>query len=304
MAGTLTPRAGRLLVAAAALLWSTGGLAIKLVPLEALGVVFWRATLTVLFLVAVYRPSLERWKKASVATAVVYALMILSFVTATKWTTAANAIFLQYTGPFYVLALGPWLLKERFRKADAVAIAVALGGMSLFFVGRLDPGHLAGNVMGIVSGVFFGLTVLLLRRDQSRDAMASVFLGNLLAAAIAFPFARGNLALDAKGFAVVAFLGIVQMGVAYILFVRGLSVVPAAEASLLGMLEPTFNPLWAFLGLGTWVSSVSRTAERATVLAECLPSIDAVAMKGIPPASENSPPDEFGCTCGAKVRAE
>ncbi len=250
MAGSAPPRSGRFLVAAAALLWSTGGLAIKLVPLDALGVVFWRAALTVLFLVAVFRPNLERWKTASVATAVVYALMILSFVTATKWTTAANAIFLQYTGPFYVLALGPWLLKEKFRKADAVAIAVALGGMSLFFVGRLEAGHLAGNLMGIVSGVFFGLTVLLLRRDQSRDAMASVFLGNVLAAAIALPFAWGRLALDAKGLAVVAFLGIVQMGVAYILFVRGLSVVPAAEASLLGMLEPTFNPLWAFLGLG------------------------------------------------------
>jgi drug/metabolite transporter (DMT)-like permease len=250
MSEGLSPRSGRLLVAGAALLWSTGGLAIKLVPIDALGVVFWRALLTVLFLVAVFRPSLERWKRASVATGVVYALMILSFVTATKWTTAANAIFLQYTGPFYVLALGPWLLKERFRKADAVAIAVALGGMSLFFVGRLEPGHLAGNLMGIVSGLFFGLTVLLLRRDQSRDAMASVFLGNALAAAIALPFAWGNLSLDAKGFAVVAFLGIVQMGVAYILFVRGLSVVPAAEASLLGMLEPTFNPLWAFLGLG------------------------------------------------------
>lgn len=250
MSATLSPRSGRLHVAAAALLWSTGGLAIKLVPLDAVGVVFWRAALTVAFLVAVFRPSLERWKRASPATAVVYALMILSFVTATKWTTAANAIFLQYTGPFYVLALGPWLLKERFRKADAVAIAVALGGMSLFFVGRLEPGHLAGNLMGVVSGLFFGLTVLLLRRDQSRDAMASVFLGNLLAAAIALPFAWGNLSLDAKGLAVVAFLGIVQMGVAYILFVRGLTVVPAAEASLLGMLEPTFNPLWAFLGLG------------------------------------------------------
>jgi drug/metabolite transporter (DMT)-like permease len=250
MTGPLAPRTGRLLVAGAALLWSTGGLAIKLVPLDALGVVFWRAALTVAFLVAVFRPSLERWKKASLATAIVYAMMILSFVTATKWTTAANAIFLQYTGPFYVLALGPWLLKERFRREDAVAIAVALGGMSLFFVGRLESGHLAGNLMGVVSGVFFGLTVLLLRRDQSRDPMASVFLGNLLAAVIALPFAWGNLALDAKGFAVVAFLGIVQMGVAYILFVRGLSVVPAAEASLLGMLEPTFNPLWAFLGLG------------------------------------------------------
>jgi drug/metabolite transporter (DMT)-like permease len=250
MPRAVSPRAGRLLVAGAALLWSTGGLAIKLVPLDALGVVFWRSALTFVFLAAVFRPGLERWRKASVATAVVYALMILTFVTATKWTTAANAIFLQYTGPFYVLALGPWLLKERFRKADAAAIAVALGGMSLFFVGKLDAGHLAGNLMAVVSGVFFGLTVLLLRRDQSRDAMASVFLGNLIAGAVALPFAWGNLALDTRGFAVVAFLGVVQMGVAYILFVRGLSVVPAAEASLLGMLEPAFNPLWAFLGLG------------------------------------------------------
>src|SRR5512140_648449 len=156
MPGAVSPRSGRLLVASAALLWSTGGLAIKLVPLDALGVVFWRAALTVAFLVAVFRPSLERWRKASFATAVVYALMILTFVTATKWTTAANAIFLQYTGPFYVLALGPWLLREKFRKADAVASLVALGGMSLFFVGKLDGGHLAGNLIAVASGLFFG----------------------------------------------------------------------------------------------------------------------------------------------------
>ncbi|HQN09800.1 MAG TPA: EamA family transporter, partial [Thermoanaerobaculia bacterium] len=226
------------------------GLAIKLVPLDAVGVVFWRSSITFLFLAAVYRPGIERWKKASLATALSYALMILCFVSANKLTTAANAIFLQYTGPFYVLALGPWLLKERFRKEDAVAIAVALGGMSLFFVGRLDGGDLAGNLLAVVSGLFFALTVVLLRRDQSRDAMASVFLGNVLAALLALPFAWGNLSLDGRGLGVIVFLGVVQMGLAYILFVRGLSVVPAAEASLIGMLEPTFNPLWAFLGLG------------------------------------------------------
>src|SRR5512147_1773492 len=123
MDAPLAPRAGRLSVAGAALLWSTAGLAIKLVPLDAVGVVFWRSTITFVFLTVVFRPVLERWRKASFATALSYALMILCFVSANKLTTAANAIFLQYTGPFYVLALGPWLLKERFRKADAVAIA-------------------------------------------------------------------------------------------------------------------------------------------------------------------------------------
>ncbi|HTS02467.1 MAG TPA: DMT family transporter [Thermoanaerobaculia bacterium] len=243
-------RRGALLIAAAALLWSTGGLAIKLVALPALGVVFWRSFVSGVFLLLVFRPSRARWRHAAPSTVAVYALMILTFVSATKMTTAANAIFLQYTGPLYVLALAPFLLKERFRKADAAAVGVALAGMSLFFVGRLDAGALAGNFVAVASGVFFGLTVLLLRRDASGDAIPSVIAGNLFAAALALPFAWRHLALDARGLLLVLFLGIVQMGISYVLFVKGLRTVPAAEASLLGMLEPMFNPLWAFLGLG------------------------------------------------------
>jgi len=246
----VSPRTGRLLIAAAALLWSTGGLAIKLVPLPAMGVVFWRSLVAGLVILAAFRPSRASWRHAAPSTVIVYALMILTFVSATKMTTAANAIFLQYTGPLYVLALAPFVLKEPFRRADAAAVAVALLGMSLFFVGRLDPGALAGNLVAVLSGVFFGLTVLLLRRDASGDAIPSVIAGNLAAAALALPFAWGNLALDLRGVALVLFLGVFQMGISYILFVRGLGTVPAAEASLLGMLEPTFNPLWAFLGLG------------------------------------------------------
>src|SRR5947209_1205008 len=100
---TPTPRNGRLLIAAAALLWSTGGLAIKLVPLSGLGVAFWRSFVCFLFLAAVFRPSWAMWRRASIITAVIYAGMILSFVSATKLTTAANAIFLQYTAPLYVM---------------------------------------------------------------------------------------------------------------------------------------------------------------------------------------------------------
>lgn len=249
-AAPLSPIRGRLFVVAAALLWSTGGLAIKLVPLPALGVAFWRSFVSALFLVLVFRPGRARWRHASFSTSLIYALMILSFVSATKMTTAANAIFLQYTGPLYVLAFAPFLLKERFRRVDAVAMAVALAGMSLFFVGRLDPGALEGNLVAVVAGFFFGLVILFLRRDAAGDAIPSVIAGNFLAAALALPFAFDHLALDGRGILLVLFLGIVQLGFAYVLFVRGLAVVPAAEASLLGMLEPMFNPLWAFLGLG------------------------------------------------------
>jgi drug/metabolite transporter (DMT)-like permease len=254
----VTPRAGRLYITAAALLWSSGGLAIKLVPLPALGVAFWRSLIAALFLILFFRPSLERWRRASWTTGLVYAAMILSFVSATKMTTAANAIFLQYTAPLYVLLLAPVLLKEPFRTADAVTLAVALAGMSLFFVGRLEAGTLQGNLVGVASGVFFGGVILLLRRDTSRDAMASVLLGNLLAAALALPFAWDRLALDLKGALLVLFLGVVQMGISYIFFVRGLSAVTAAEASLIGMLEPVLNPVWVWLGISerptTWAA--------------------------------------------------
>jgi len=246
----LTPRKGRALVAFAALLWSTGGLAIKLVPLSGLGVVFWRSAVTFLFMLVVFRPSAARWRGVSWVTVLLYAGMILSFVTATKMTTAANAIFLQYTGPLYVLALAPVLLDEPFRREDGVAVGVALIGMSLFFVGRLEAGALAGNLMGALSGVFFGGVVLALRREAKGDAIPSVIAGNGLAALLALPFAWGHLALDGPGLLDALFLGIVQMGVSYWIFVRALAVVPAAEASLIGMLEPMLNPVWTWLGVG------------------------------------------------------
>jgi drug/metabolite transporter (DMT)-like permease len=233
----------------AALLWSTGGVAIKLTPLGPLGVACGRSLITAAFYLLVLRPRLS---KASVSTAVAYAGMILTFVSATKLTTAANAIFLQYTGPAYVLVLAPWLLKERFRALDAVCVGLSLVGMALFFVGKVEAGQALGNALGAASGVFFGLTVLLLRRDAAHghgDAIPSTTLGNLLAAGLALPFAAPQLAqLSLAGAMPVLYLGVVQMGLAYLLFARGLKKVPAAEASLLSMLEPTFNPVWVFIG--------------------------------------------------------
>lgn len=247
---------GALFVALAAMLWSSGGLFIKVAPMPALAVACGRAAITAIFYLVVLRPNLKaaRW-----STALVYALMILTFVSATKLTTAANAIFLQYTGPAYVLLLSPLVLGEKLSRRDAGLVALSLCGMGLFFVGKVEAGSTAGNVLGAVSGVFFGGTVVLLRRDATRgdgDAMPSTTLGNLLAAALALPFAfsplcetfSGPQALTALG--VLLWLGVVQMGVAYILFAKGLQRVPAAEASLLSMLEPVFNPVWVLLGTG------------------------------------------------------
>jgi len=246
----MSPHAAAVLqVVAASLLWSTGGLFIKLTPLPPLGVAGGRALVTSAALLLL-RPHLAR---ARWTTALAYAGMTVTFVSATKLTTAANAIFLQYTGPAYVLALAPLILKERFRRIDAACVLASLGGMSLFFVGKVDAGQFAGNVIGVVSGVFYAFTVLLLRRDASGggDALPSMALGNILAFAATLPFTAGDLvALPWRGWLPLLYLGVVQMGIAYVLFGKGLRHVTAVEASLLCMLEPVFNPVLVFLWAG------------------------------------------------------
>lgn len=247
---------GALLVALAGLLWSSGGLFIKVAPMSGLAVACARSAITAAFYLLVLRP---RMSQARWGTALAYAGMILTFVSATKTTTAANAIFLQYTGPAYVLLLSPWLLGEKLQRRDVVTVVLSLLGMGLFFVGRVETGQALGNALGVLSGMFFGLSVVLLRRDSTRgagDAIPSTTLGNLLAAALALPFAAPSLGETFSGpqalaaLVVLLWLGVVQMGLAYLAFTRGLRQVPAGEASLLSMLEPVFNPLWVLLGTG------------------------------------------------------
>jgi len=241
-----------LAVAGAAILWSTGGLFIKLAPMPALAVACGRSLIAGLFYLALLRPNLRaaRW-----TTALAYAACIVTFVSATKLTSAANAIFLQYTGPAYVLVLSPFLLAEPFRPIDAVCVALSLAGMSLFFVGKVEAGQTLGNLLAVASGVFFALTVVLMRREAksgSGDALPSTALGNLIAAALTLPWAlkAAPQVLTAQGAGVLLYLGIVQLGLAYFLFVRGVRRVPAAEASLISMLEPVLNPVWVLIGFG------------------------------------------------------
>jgi drug/metabolite transporter (DMT)-like permease len=266
-----------LAVAGAAILWSTGGLFIKLAPMPALAVACGRSLIAGLFYLAVLRPDLRaaRW-----TTAAAYAACIVTFVSATKLTTAANAIFLQYTGPAYVLVLSPFLLDEPFRPLDAICVALSLLGMSLFFVGKVESGQLAGNLLAIASGVFFALAIVLLRREAkagSGDALPSTALGNLLAAALTAPWAfqAAPAMLSARGAAVLLYLGVVQLGLAYLLFVRGVRKVPAAEASLISMLEPVLNPIWVLIGFaerpGRWAIAGGAIVIAAVLVRTLLP---------------------------------
>ena len=245
-------RKGILLVAAAALLWSTGGIGIKAVAQPPLKVTFYRSFFAAICLM-LFLPrknwATKRWSSTPmfIAAIVSYALCLTTFVVATKWTTAANAIFLQYAGAIWVLLLSPIVVHEPLRARDAIAIGAALAGMALFFVGRFETRGMAGNVMALLSSVFFAALILLLRREHDA-AQATVTWGNVLTAASVAPFI--DFGLTPVELIVLIFLGAFQIALAYFLFTRGLAFVTATQASLTGMLEPICNPVWVLLFLG------------------------------------------------------
>jgi DME family drug/metabolite transporter len=245
---------GTLFIVAASILWSTGGIGIKAVADSGLKVTFYRSLFAAIALMLFLGRKVwgrRQWKStpAFVFGIISYAACLTAFVIATKWTTAANAIFLQYAGVVWVLLLSPIVLREPMRARDVIAIAVAMSGMALFFVGRFETRGMAGNGMALVSSVFFAALILVLRREQ-RAAQAAVTWGNVACALAVLPFIGHDLALTPRSFAVLAFLGVFQIAIAYVLFVRGLAYVTATQASLTGMLEPVSNPIWVFLFLG------------------------------------------------------
>src|ERR1700704_6026371 len=157
-----------LLVVAAAVLWSTGGLFIKWTSLNGLELSFGRSLLAAITVAIFTRREGFGLNRVTALASVLYAVLLLLFVLATKQTTAANAIFLQYTAPVYLLLLEPIVYKEKFRSRDLVTVAVCIAGMTLFFVGKLRPQDVSGNLLALGSGLCFALYVLLLRHAKAR----------------------------------------------------------------------------------------------------------------------------------------
>ena len=244
-----------LLVLGAAILWSTGGLFIKATHLSPFEVSFGRSFLAAITIVIFTRSEGFGLNRISAITSVLYAALLILFVVATKMTTAANAIFLQYTAPVYVLILEPIFYKEKFRGRDFVTVAACLAGMSLFFVGKLRPQDVSGNLFALASGVCFALFFLLLRHSKARQVnrAASAIYGNLIVVVLCAPAFLGaaRRGISPEDYARLAYLGIVQIGFAYLLFTlamaRGLR---SLDAGIIGYVEPVLNPIWVFLFLG------------------------------------------------------
>jgi len=238
-----------LYLALTAILWSLGGLLIKSVNASPFAIAGVRSGISALLILIVVGKPKFSWSKAQIGAALAYAAMVLLFVSATKTTTAANAILIQYTAPVYVALLSAWLLKEKVKLLDWITIFIALGGMLLFFIDNISTKGVLGNLLAAASGLTFGVFTVLMRMQKEGSPIESVMLGNILTAIIGISFLFQSLP-DAKGWTCLVILGVVQLGLPYILYSKAIKHVTALEASLIPIIEPILNPIWVFLVLG------------------------------------------------------
>lgn len=243
------------LVLIAVLLWSTGGVFIKLATnLDAYQVTFFRSLLAGLTVLVVTRRNGLRINAFGIMASIIYATLLFLFVWATKHTTAANAIFLQYTAPIYILILAPFIIGEKFHLRDLATVIFCIAGMSLFFVGDLTIGDYQGNIAALGSGIFLGLYIMLLKHPRAvgMNSVITVIYGNFLLALLTLPSGIASFeTITWLDLGAVAFLGIFQIGLSYILFIKGVhGGTRPLDASIIGFIEPLLNPVWVFIFVG------------------------------------------------------
>lgn len=234
---------------ATAVLWSTGGILIKSVDWHPLAISGVRSAIAAVMILAYLRRPRFSWSAAQIGGALTYAGTVILFVTATKLTTAANAILLQYTGPIWVAIFGKSFLGEKTTRLDWLMIGAVLTGMALFFLDRLSTGGMAGNIAAIGAGLAFGWFILFMRKQKDQSTIETPLLGNIIAAVIGIPFMFGPTP-DVAGWAALGALGVVQLGLSYILFAAAVKHASALDSILVPTIEPLLNPIWVFLLLG------------------------------------------------------
>jgi drug/metabolite transporter (DMT)-like permease len=276
----------RIFLLITAVLFSTGGAAVKACSIGSWQVAGLRSAFAIVALLIAVPSTRARWTPAVVLVGASQAATMLLFVSSTKLTTAANAIFLQSTAPLYVLLLAPVLLREPVSRTDLLFVAAFLGGLAIIFVGDSSPTTTApnpalGNWLGVASGVAWASTVMGYRwaaRDPSVFG-AALLAGNVIVALVAIPLGW-PITATAQDWAIVAFLGVFQISLSYAFLAIAMREVPALEASLLMLLEPVLNPVWTWLVHGERVGPASLVGGAIVLAATAARTwLDAVATR-------------------------
>lgn len=241
---------GILAVLLGATVWSTGGLCIKLLPYDPYTILFYRSIFAALTFLAFFRQRALAFTPLVGTVGLLYAGLAICFVVATKTTTAANAVLLQYTAPIYVFLLEPFLFKFKLTKLNIITVIVCFVGMLLFFAEDLGGGSLKGNLIALFSGLLLAIMMIAQRFNRAEHYDAGLFWGNIFIALICLPWFLKSATPTFEHWTLFFILGVIQIGIGYMLFNYGLKRTLAIESVLLAMMEPILNPVWVFIGYG------------------------------------------------------
>jgi drug/metabolite transporter (DMT)-like permease len=244
---------GTLAMLATALLWSVGGIFIKLVPWNPFAIAGLRGLIGggVMYVYLRLRGIKPVFNKDTVKIALVLAGVCSTFVVANKMTTAANAIVIQYCAPVYVLLYIAFVQKKKLRPLDIAVVPITILGVSLCFIGQMGKGHLAGDIVAIISGMFFAAMFITSEGISDQSRASGIMQGHFLTAVIGLPvlFATRPV-FTAQAIGGILILGVFQIGLAYVLYSIAIRRAPLLTCSLLAVLEPLLNPVWVFLFAG------------------------------------------------------
>jgi drug/metabolite transporter (DMT)-like permease len=240
---------GPLLIAATAILWSFGGLLIKLIPWDAMTIVGMRAVFAAAIM-AIYmkRPHIT-FSPSVILGGICMSGTTILFVFANKLTTAANAIVLQYTAPIFIIVLSAILFKKRPKWLDICAVLAVFAGIALFFFDQLKGSAMLGNILACLAGLTFA-GVFLVNQMPNAHPEESILLGHIINVVVALPFILTHITFEPIAWVSISLLGVFQLGLAYVLFSIGIKITPPVSASLIASLEPLLNPVWVFLFYG------------------------------------------------------
>jgi len=247
-------RRGALLVAGAAVCWSSGGLIVRLVGTGPWTTSLWRSVFASVFLVAVLwvvrgRNIVAQWRAGGLpvlAVAVCMALASTCFIFSLAHTSVANTLILMSTGPYVAGLLGWLVLGERVAPRTWLAMGVALAGAMVMVSGSWGHGALVGDLLAIAMATSFAVATVLIRRHPEIPMAPAAALATALTALVALPQAD-PLATAPRDLALLAFFGVGQFGAGFLLFTTGARLIPVAKSALLGMLETVLGPLWVWL---------------------------------------------------------
>lgn len=239
-----------LMLVLTSILWSTSGILIKLISWNPVAISGFRSGIAALLIFLVVRKPKFTWSFYQVGAAVAYVLTVVSFVLANKLTTSANAILLQYSAPIYVAIFGHIFLKERTKIIDWITIFFVVGGMVLFFIDELSVDNMVGNIVAVLSGVFFAALTLFMRMQKDGSPLESILIGNIATAIIGLPFMITSEKPDLTGWIMLILLGVFQLGLSYILYSYAIKYVTALEAIIITVIEPVLNPVWVYIFTG------------------------------------------------------